>query len=570
MWFWLLDCIRRCYFYLKVTVLCVAGSYCQTLSAETPPYLLLEPEVSAADDSTANTEIKANLDFHQQNGHLPQLGVPLVNNSTLYDFYRARGFRRLWDPLYRDHDPLQELLSYLQQVHWHGLLASDYHFQPLMERCQIPTQELVSECDLLQSDAILTLSQHLQTGKVNPNLILKDTEVTKPSINLPELLSRAASLLSLSDYFRELEPSSREYIELKKYLEALRVRKAPDWPPLNLQPSIKPEMTDGRLEAITERLMFWGDLPADWSYLAPSPMVYEDDLIQAVQHFQMRHGLEADGVLGKKTISALNVAPQQRIEQLIVNLEQIRWHEQKSLSRVIRVNIASFELLALENGEVSLRMPVIVGQLDRQTPIFEDKIQYLVLNPTWVVPWELATKDKLPLIQENPQYLLDNRFSVYLNDLKIEDPSQIDWIQVTRSRFPYRLVQEPGADNALGQVKFMFPNNYEVYLHDTPTKSLFKNDIRAFSSGCIRVQEPIELLWWILRSDGLSDIDIENQLNKKHTNTVSLTSPVPIRLEYRTAYWGLDQTIQFRADIYQRDTKLYQALQQPATRPFLR
>lgn len=570
MWFWLMDCIRSCYFYFKVTLLCVAVIYCQNLSAQMPPYLLLEPETIATSDSSAEMEIKAKLEYHQQHGHLPHLGITLANSSTLNDFYGSRGFRRLWSPLYREQAPTQELLKYLRQVDSHGLLASDYHLQSLVEHCQLPVPAAITECDLLQSDAILTLSQHLQSGKVNPNLIFKDTAVTKPTINLSNLLSRSISMSSLADYLREIEPSSQEYIALRKYLFELRSRNSPAWAPLDLQPSIKPQMVDQRLLSIVERLQFWGDLAADWSYLAPSPMVYEGELIHAVQTFQMRHGLEADGVLGKKTIAALNITPQQRIEQLMVNLEQIRWHEQQSLSRVIRVNIPSFELLALENGEESLRMPVIVGQLDRQTPIFEDKIQYLVLNPNWVVPWELATKDKLPLIQENPQYLLDNRFSVYLNDFRIEDPTQIDWRQVTKSRFPYRLVQEPGTDNALGQVKFMFPNNYEVYLHDTPAKSLFRKDIRAFSSGCIRVQEPMKLLWWLLRSDGWSDIDIENQLNKKHTNTVNLSLPVPIRLEYRTAYWGLDQTIQFRADIYQRDTKLYHALQQPATRTLLR
>ncbi|MBD3667729.1 MAG: L,D-transpeptidase family protein [Kangiella sp.] len=570
MWFWLMDCIRGCYFVLKVTVLFVAVSYCQALSAEVPPYVLLEPETTAVEDSRVEMEIKANLEFHRQNGYLPHLEIALTNSSILYEFYSARGFRHFWNPLYREQDPLQESLKYLRQVKSHGLLASDYHEQLLAEHCQLPIPAARTECDLLLSDAILTLSQHLQIGKVNPSLIFKDTEVRKPTIDLSGLLSRAGSMPSLLEYFREIEPSSQDYIELRKYLSELRSRYSTEWPPLELQPSIKPQMIDPRLEAIAERLMFWGDLPSDWSYLAPSPMVYEGDLIRAVEQFQFRHGLEADGVLGKKTISALNITPQQRIEQLIVNLEQIRWHQLKQTNRLIKVNIPSFELFAIENDEVKLRMPVIVGQLERKTPIFEENIQYLVLNPDWVVPWELATKDKLPLIQQDPKYLLDNQFSVYLQDFKIEDPTRIDWAQVSRSNFPYRLVQAPGRQNALGQVKFMFPNPYEVYLHDTPAKSLFKNDIRAFSSGCIRVQEPMDLLRWILRTNGFSDTDIENQLNKKHTNTVSLSLPVPIRLEYRTAYWGLDQTIQFRADIYQRDTKLYQALQQPATRSLLR
>lgn len=573
MGFWLKDCIKRSHFYTKIVVLCWVSILSSSLPAYSPSPLLLASNSNSFDQASfqeSESTLQISLEFHLQKGHLPLLGSSLLNSSTLYDFYRAKGFSQLWESLYRGQDPLQELLAYLQQVHLHGLLASDYHFQTLMERCQIPTRELVAECDLLQTDAILTLSKHLLSGKINPNLVFADTEVSKVALDLTDRLNSAINSQSLINYFREIEPSSEDYIGLRKYLTTLRSRNAPNWAELQLQPSIKPQMTDLRLGAIAERLMFWGDLPSDWSYQAPSAPVYEENLIRAIELFQLRHGLEVDGVIGKKTIAALNVTPQQRAEQLIVNLERIRWHAQKQIKRQIIVNVASFELLALENDKESLRMPVIVGQLDRQTPIFEDKIQYLVLNPTWVVPWELATKDKLPLIQENPQYLLDNRFSVYLNDFKIEDPMQIDWKQVSRSRFPYRLVQEPGTDNALGQVKFMFPNNYEVYLHDTPAKSLFKNDIRAFSSGCIRVQKPIELLWWVLRTDGLSDIDIENQLNKKHTNTVNLTSSVPIILEYRTAYLGLNQMIQFRADIYQRDTKLYQALQQPAASFLLR
>lgn len=321
MWFWLMDCIRGCNFYLKVIVLSAALIYCQTLSAEMPPYVLLEPETNTADGSITEMEIKANLEFHQQTGFLPHLGVALANSSTLYGFYGLRGFRRLWSPLYREQDPIQELLKYLRQVDSHGLLGSDYHLQPLTEHCQLPVPAAITECDLLQSDAILTLSQHLQIGKVNPNQLLKDTEVGKPTTNLSDLLTRAASMPSLFDYFKEIEPHSQDYTGLRNYLSELRSRNAPQWPEIELQPSIKPQMIDHRLVAIAERLMFWGDLPSDWSYLAPSPMVYEDDLIRAVEHFQKRHGLEADGVLGKKTIAALNITPQQRIEQLVVNLE---------------------------------------------------------------------------------------------------------------------------------------------------------------------------------------------------------------------------------------------------------
>lgn len=566
-------CIDNCLLYTKIALLGGFSIFSLELAAQTAPVPLYSSNshpMEANNLQESTSAIRVSLDYHLKNHQLPLLGVSLLNTSELYDFYQLQGFARLWDPLYRGQDPLQELLAYLQQVHWQGLLANDYHFQTLLERCQIPTQELVAECDLLQTDAVLNLSKHLLSGKVDPNLIFEDTQVVKPAVDVSEQLTRALTQSSLSEYLKAIEPQSDDYQSLKEYLVLLASEEAPAWPTLEVKPSIKPNMADTRVASIAERLVFWGDLSAEWNHHAPSNLVYEGDLIHAVESFQSRHGLKVDGVLGKNTISALNITPQQRIAQLAVNLERIRWHQQKHFNRLITVNIAGFELVAKENGEEALRMPVIVGQLNRQTPVFEDNVQYIVLNPTWVVPWELATKDKLPLIQENPQYLLDNQFSVYLQDQKVQDPTLIDWSQVTRSNFPYRLEQAPGSDNALGRVKFMFPNNYEVYLHDTPSKSLFNNDLRAFSSGCVRIQQPMDLLWWILRSNGLSDTDIENQLNKKHTNTVYLSRSVPIRLEYRTAYQGLNKTIQFRADIYQRDTKLYQALQQPAASFLLR
>ncbi|NVJ65820.1 MAG: L,D-transpeptidase family protein [Gammaproteobacteria bacterium] len=513
--------------------------------------------------------IQISLEQHLQSGRLPQLGITLPNAASLYELYRPYGFEPLWQPLYRAHNPLQDLLAYLQQIQLHGLLARDYHYQTLQQQCQLPAAELVAEiaaeCDLLQSDAILSLTQHLLVGKVDPELLFEKTLLEKPLLDLSHWFQMALNSKTLSHYFAKIEPKSQDYHLLKDYLALLSSLSAPEWQPLALKPSIKPQMSDPRLALIIERLVFWGDLSADWMHQAPYALVYKGELVIAVETFQLRHGLEADGVLGKNTIAALNVSPQQRVEQLLVNLERIRWYAHKPVGRLIKVNIPSFELTAYEDGKVSLKKAVIVGQTERQSPIFEDRIQYLVMNPTWIVPWKLATRDKLPLIQEDPQYLVENGFSVYQNGEKLTSPTQIDWNQVSKYQFPYRLIQAPGRKNALGQVKFMFPNPYEVYLHDTPAKSLFKKDLRAFSSGCIRVQEPMELVWWLLRSDGLSDIDIKKQLNKKYTNTVYLASQVPVRLEYRTAFLADDQSIQFRADIYQRDSKLYQALQQPVT-----
>ncbi|AOE48786.1 L,D-transpeptidase family protein [Kangiella sediminilitoris] len=546
-----------------VSAVCVSS---HKVLAQAPPSPLKANTINNAGSFSyqkVNKPINQSLRNHSERERLLELNASLNNLDETYHLYSEKDFDMLWAPVYRQGNPVQELVAYLKDIHTQGLSAQDYHLQMLDERCLIPDTKVVEDCDILQTDAIIGLTHDLQSGKINPNKLFEKTEVIKSERDFLLSIERALIAPTLKSYFESIEPSSNEYQSMKYYLKDLSQRQIPAWEPLALKPSIKPAMVDSRLSPIIERLVFWQDVSPDWLEKAPFGLVYEGELIKAVERFQLRHGLEVDGVIGKKTIAALNITPQERVKQLAANLERIRWYGAEQYERLIKVNIPSYELWALEGGELHLRKAVIVGEVERPTPIFEDKIQYLVLNPTWVVPWELARKDKLPLIQENPRYLLDNQFSVYLQDFKINDPNDIDWRKVTKNEFPYRLVQAAGAHNALGQVKFMFPNPYEVYLHDTPAKSLFNNDLRAFSSGCIRVQDPMDLVWWILRADGLNDIDIKKQLNKKYTNTVYLASAVPIRLEYRTAYLGQDNTIQFRADIYQRDKKLYEALQQP-------
>ena len=285
----------------------------------------------------------------------------------------------------------------------------------------------------------------------------------------------------------------------------------------------------------------------------------------AVIDFQSRHGLEVDGVVGPATLAALNTSLEEKVKRIRLNLERWRWMPEDLGSRHVQVNIADFQLIAFEQGQVVLEMKIIAGRDYRQTPVFSDRISYMVLNPSWYVPQSIAVKDKLPLIKKNPGYLAQQRIKVYSSwkgDAKEINPYYIDWSKVSASNFYYRLRQSPGPNNALGRIKFMFPNRFNVYLHDTPSRELFNKTNRTFSSGCIRIQYPEELALYLLKDDPRWNQErLHKALNSMKEQSIRLLSPVPVHLLYWTVFVDNDGVVQFRNDIYGRDAQLAKALE---------
>jgi murein L,D-transpeptidase YcbB/YkuD len=293
---------------------------------------------------------------------------------------------------------------------------------------------------------------------------------------------------------------------------------------------------------------------------------FDADLEDAVRRFQARHGLQVDGVVGPRTRAALNVSAAQRVDQLVANLERRRWLGEAPGRRQVRVNAAAFTLDAIEDDTVALHMRVVVGRPYRPTPEFSDRIRYLVLNPYWEVPPRLAVQDKLPAIKRDPGYLAAEHLRVLTGwgaDARELDPAQIDW-QRLRRHMPYRLRQDPGPWNALGRIKFMFPNAYDVYLHDTPSRGLFAHAERSFSSGCIRVEQALALADWLLQDNPQwTPAALRAAIDSGRTRTVNLRAPVPVYLLYWTAWVDRDGRAHFRRDLYQRDAALAGALTTP-------
>ena len=316
-----------------------------------------------------------------------------------------------------------------------------------------------------------------------------------------------------------------------------------------------------RVVELRKRLAASGDLEAD---AAKGGDLFDEKLEQSVIVFQKRHGLKADGVVGPATLNALNVPLKQRIRQMELNMERMRWILGNVEQRSIVVNIANFELNVIENEKSVLSMKVVVGKPFQRTPVFTAKMTYLVINPSWNVPDSIAQKEILKKIKNDPHYLAKQNIKVLRGwgpQEKEIDPETIDWSRITANTLAYRFRQEPGPLNPLGRIKFMLPNKFDVYLHDTPSKRLFSESVRTFSHGCIRIEKPIELAEYLLRDDpGWTREKLLAAIEKGTEQTILIPHPLDVHFLYLTAWVDEEGVLQFRNDVYKRDKQLDEAL----------
>jgi murein L,D-transpeptidase YcbB/YkuD len=292
--------------------------------------------------------------------------------------------------------------------------------------------------------------------------------------------------------------------------------------------------------------------------------LYDSETEKAVKQFQKQHNLDMDGVIGQGTLEQMNISVTQRIDQIRANLERIRWVKHNLGDEFVLVNIAGFKVYYIQNNQLVWQSKAQVGKTYRQTPVFRDDIKYLVFNPTWTVPPTILAKDILPKIKQDINYLKTKNMKVINAKGKVIDASIIKWSTMTAKKFPYMIRQEPGKNNALGQVKIMFPNKHLIYLHDTPSKSQFNRVERAFSSGCIRIENPFELVELLLKdSDKWNQTRFDDILATGQLKNVNLPKPVPVLLLYFTAQVDKHGQIIFYKDLYHRDEKIINGLKQP-------
>ncbi len=493
-----------------------------------------------------------------------RLGKALVSREEVLRFYQRREYRAAWYAEYGPDLQREELIEALRNAPLDGLTPSDYHLPRLQEALERKSQDpsAVARLDILLTDAFLSFASALRSGRVDPHTVDPEWDIRTNRYHMSEVLEYALDHAAVVEVLRDMPPFQQGYYDLRDALARYQaIADAGGWPLVALGETLRPGERDPRVPQLRARLLAGGELPSV-QLMEGEESLFDPMLADALKRFQHNHGLVADGVLGRGTLLALNVPVEERVRTLRVNLERWRWLPRGYLDRYLLVNLTDFTLDVYEEGRSVLKMNVIVGRRDRQTPVLSSQIDALVLNPNWYVPRSIFRRDILPELQKDPDYLKRKSINLVAHDGSGERSStDIDWSQVNPRDFPYTLRQDPGESNALGVVKFTFPNRHEVYLHDTPTKTLFAKPVRAFSSGCVRLEEPLKLVEYLLRDEPDWDMSrAEAQLKAGGNRRVSLSRPLPVFLFYWTAWVDEDGQVQFRDDIYGRDRRLIEVL----------
>lgn len=517
--------------------------------------VLVMPQARAA----GNEDVASVIEQFITSGHLNLSNQ--VDNDRLFQiftFYQDRDFKPIWT---RDSGPKTKarlLLEALKAAGDHGLDPARYAISDLETRIDSKNPEELAELDLLMSDVFADFGRDLSQGQVVPSG-LDDTHVQPNGPGPLNLIDGAEAAEDIGPYLEQLAPRSPEYARLKTKLATYRaIASLGGWPSIAAGPTLKPGMTDVRVPVLRRQLSITGDFAGDPE---AGGSQYDQQLVAAVQAFQSRHGLSDDGVIGPATLAALQVPVETRIRQMEINLERRRWMPQDLGDRYVFVNIADAYLKVVEDigdrEKTILGARVVVGKPFTRTPVFSHEMSYVEINPSWGVPTSIANKEFLPKLKQDPGALLAQNIRMFAGETEI-DPYSVDWAGL--SRMPYQLRQDPGPTNALGRLKFMFPNKYDIYIHDTPSKNLFESDSRFFSYGCIRVQDPERLAELLLAKQGWTLDRIKAQIATGEKKVVNLKTKVPVHITYLTAWVNKDGTVHFRNDVYDRDPQLAAAL----------
>ncbi len=494
-------------------------------------------------------------------------------HAALRRFYQFRNFQPTW---IADRGLLPQLETLLQTIHQasdDGLREMDYDFWN--RKIQLPhdafflneTERMnvrdLAALDVALTEAMLRYAAHLSYGRVRPEeLASLSTEDDEHAMrDLPGELAAAMNDHRMDIFIEGLSPRHPQYRTLRETLRRYRkIQAGGGWPRISGGSKLTIGNTGARIKALHRLLTITGDLQAD-AWLPDDS--FSPPLEAAVKRFQRRHGLNADGIVGRRTLAALNIPVEMRMIQLMLNMERWRWLPKDFGPRYVMVNIPAFELRVVENRVETLSMRAIVGRESRPTPVLFSRLTYLEINPYWNIPQKIARRDLLEKIQDDPGYLLQQGIQVFdswQEDATELDPLGIDWASVSENNFPFRLRQKPASHNALGRIKFMFPNSHSVYIHDTPGKSLFNKTQRHFSSGCVRVQDPVALAVQLLKDQQWNHRRLEKIIDDDQNRAIVLETPVPVYLVYFTAWTDADGDIHFSDDIYDHDRRLLLAL----------
>jgi murein L,D-transpeptidase YcbB/YkuD len=463
--------------------------------------------------------------------------------------YRAYGNKPLWlsaDGIHEDR--AFALSNAILQVEQDGMRMDAYPIGLLarvlgeLKQTAKPTAAQLAATDVALTAAFVALGEDYLTGQIDPGSVAQSWHINTEEQIIDSALTRSLRIAALDKAIAAMRPTSPEYTALRKELDRYqKITTSGGWPSVPRGEPVKPgeSMGAARVSALKQRLAVEGIVPAGAEAANASqgaPGVYDRTLAGAVARFQETHGIVVDSMIGTETFDALNKPAAYRTAQIAANLERMRWLPRSMGNRYVIVNVSAFQLEAYDNGQKALDMKVIVGEdyEDKATPVFSDSMETVVFRPYWNVTDDIAAKEVFPKMQSNPGYLAANQMELYKEGGK------------TRVR------QKPGDKNSLGLVKFLFPNDFNIYLHDTPNDELFEKDVRAFSHGCIRVEKPEELAQWVLGWDASK---VQQAMNGSDNQSVKVPKKIPVFITYGTAYTR-DGQLHFGNDLYSRDDKL--------------
>ncbi len=487
-------------------------------------------------------------------------------DTILTDIYNRHGLQPLWLTSKQPNQNAEILLRTLSQSDQDGLNPDNYKVARLLTLRETKNPLLLAELDVLLTLALGRYVADMREGSAEPCLL--DPKLFASArgrrVALEQVVEEALQADNFADYLHDQAPAHFAYQGLRRQLARFRrIAEQGGWPTIAPGPVLKPGMADPRLPLIARRLRITSELGN-----APVPgSRYQGALVAAVKRFQKHFLLDQDGIIGPRTLAAMNTPPSMLIRKIILNMERWRWLPHHLAGRRLFVNIAGFRLIGARDEKVEITMPVIVGKKYHETPVFTGNLRYLVINPYWNIPDSIAEKEIVPAMQRDPDYLHKHQIRIlrgWTENAPEIDPRDIDWQTIGKAIRRYRLRQDPGPNNALGRIKFILPNHNNIYLHDTPARGLFKRTSRGFSHGCIRLSHPLALAQYVLKENrnkiGSKEGIKQLIASGKHT-TIALDRPMPVHILYRTV--RVERTggeIFFYPDLYGRDALLARAL----------
>lgn len=502
----------------------------------------------------------------------------LSYSDALAAFYAERGGRPLWFGSAHLGPSATALRAALAAAGNEGLSPGDYLTPTLVAACAGAVPADPAGCELQLSDALLRYAGDVGYGVLHAADVDPNWHIPQQLLNGRRLLERVAAAPDLPDLLRQLPPAHPGYRALRDALRRYRAWAAAGrWLAVPDGPSLHPGDHDDRVGALRERL----GAASPELLRSDTPALFDPALEAAVRGFQEHHGLDPDGIVGRRTLAALNIPPEQRLTQLRANMERWRWLPRELGDSYILVNLAGFELTLVQPGQPPLQLRVINGRQDSSSPAFASRISRVLLNPDWTVPRRIAVEEMLPQLQRDPLALQDKDIQVLRRvngELVPVDPASVDWRSLNKNNFPFVLRQAPGPKNSLGRIKFVMPNPFAIYLHDTPAKGLFSRTVRTFSHGCIRVEHTLTLGARLLgepppqaASAGSvpggavvveaaapqgTEQRLQQLIDQGETESLPLPEPLPVYLIYLTAWVDGAGNLQFRDDVYGRDVPL--------------